>query len=70
MEAVSYEEAPFLLSRNDAAKRYGLSEREMDRIIKGEPEFPSIKRGRRVLIHRDMADAWFTRNVREAIEME
>jgi len=70
MEAVSYEEAPFLLSRNEASKRYGLSEREFDRMMKDEPGFPRIRRGRRILIHRDMADAWFTRNVREIIETE
>lgn len=68
MDVAIYEETPFLLSRYEAAKRYGISESELDRMIKGDREFPSIRRGRRVLIHRDMADAYFTRNVREYIE--
>lgn len=70
MEAISYEEAPYLLSRNEAARRYGISERQLDRLQRSDPEFPWVRIGRRVLVHRDEADAYFTRNIREVIETE
>lgn len=60
----------YLLSRSEAAHRYGISERELDREIRRNKHFPARKFGRRVLIHRDDADAYFTRYIREAIETE
>lgn len=50
----------YLLSREEAAERYGMSTRSLDRLCKGEPTFPVAKIGRRVLIHRDRADKWFS----------
>lgn len=60
MEAINREDTPYLLTRKAAAQRYSLSERELDRLYRSHPEFPIIRKGRRVLIHRDGADAFFT----------
>ena len=66
MEA--YDEAPYLLTRKAAAHRYSISEKELDRLCRQFPEFPSLKVGRKRLIHREGADAFFTRNIRDVIE--
>lgn len=67
---IAYEQEPFLLSRNEAAKRYGMSLRKFDELYRTHPEFPILHIGRRVMVHRDEADAFFTRNIREVIEMD
>lgn len=59
---------PFMLSREEAAQRYGLSLREFTKLYRSNPEFPVLHVGRRVLIHRKGADDFFTRNIREVIE--
>ena len=67
MEAINHEDTPFLLTRRAAAYRYSLSERELDRLCREHPEFPIIRKGRRVLIHREGADAFFTRYIGDDI---
>lgn len=54
------EQTPYLLTRKASAERYSLSERDLDRLYRAHPDFPVIRKGRRVLIHRDRADEWFT----------
>ena len=61
------DEAPYLLTRRAAANRYSLSDRELDRLCREHPEFPIIHKGRRVLIHREGADAFFTRYIGDDI---
>lgn len=61
-------QTPYLLTRKAAAERYSLSERDLDRLYRAHPEFPVIRKGRRVLIHRDRADAWFTDYIGADIE--
>lgn len=61
------DEAPYLLTRRAAAYRYSLSERELDRLYRSHPEFPIIRKGRRVLIHREGADTFFTRYIGDDI---
>ena len=56
---------PMLLSRKEAARRYGVSLRTLDYIVKGDPTFPVVHIGARVLIHRELADQWFTEFVQE-----
>lgn len=68
MEA--YEEAPYLLTRKAATVRYSLSLRQLDELCRRNPEFPVLRIGRKVLIHRDEADAYFTRNIRDVIETD
>ena len=63
-------EPPFLLTRGAAAVRYNISVRQLDELYQRDPEFPILRIGRKVLIHRDGADAYFTRNIREVIETE
>lgn len=50
----------YLLSREEASERYGISTRSLDRLCRGDQTFKAAKIGRRVLIHRERADAWFT----------
>lgn len=64
-----YDEAPYLLTRKQAAKRYGIAQRCFDEIYRRDPEFPIIRVGKRVMVHRDEADNYFTRNIREVIEV-
>lgn len=65
-----YKEVPYLLSRSQAAKRYGMSQRQFDELYRTHPEFPVLHIGRRVMVHREGADAFFTQNIREVIETE
>lgn len=54
------DDAPFLLDRRQAAERYGISIRMLEKLYKRYPDFPVIRIGWKVLIHRDKADRWFT----------
>ena len=61
-------DTPFLLTRPEAAKRYGLSVRGLEEMYRRHPEFPLVRIGRKVLVHRDMADAFFTEYVNSVVE--
>ena len=63
------EDAPFLLTREQAAKRYGLAQRIMDEVYRRDPTFPVLRVGKRVMIHRDKADEYFTERIGEVIEV-
>lgn len=63
-------EVPFLLSRSEAAARYGLSQRQFDELYRRHPDFPIVHIGRRVMVYRDGADAFFTRYIGDVIEMD
>ena len=65
-----FNEAPYLLTRKNAAARYGLSVRGLEEMYKRHPEFPIVRVGRKVLIHRDKADAFFTSHVLDVVETE
>lgn len=65
-----FDEAPFLLTRKAAAQRYSISLRKLDELQRRDPEFPVLRVDRKVLIHRDKADEYFTRNIREVIETD
>lgn len=54
----------YLLSRTEAAARYGLSVRGLEKLYTQEPSFPLIKLGSRVLIPMPDADAWFAAKIR------
>ena len=62
-------EAPYLLTREQAAKRYGLAQRVFDEVYRRDPEFPTLRIGKRVMVHRDKADEYFTRRIGEVIEV-
>ena len=64
------EEAVYLLTRQEAAKRYGISLRMLDNLYRFNRDFPIIRVGHRVLIHRERADKWFTEAVGETIDTE
>ena len=46
-----------LLSRRDAAKLLGVTDRHVDRLIRQEG-LPAVRLGRRVLIPRDELEQW------------
>lgn len=60
----------YLLDRATAAARYGMSVRGLEEMYKRHPDFPIIRRGRKVLIHRKRADEWFDGYVGSEIEMD
>lgn len=60
--------APFLLTRAEAARRYGLSVRGLEEMYRRHPEFPLVRIGRKVLVHRDLADTFFTEYVNGVVE--
>ena len=70
MNDTVYNEAPYLLTRKNAAQRYGMSVRGLEEMYKRHPEFPIVRVGRKVLIHRDKADAFFTSYVLDVVETE
>ena len=56
----------YLLTRKQAAQRYGMSVRGLEEYYKRHPGFPLVRLGpRNVKIHREQADAWFDRLVEE-----
>ena len=70
MSEAAYDEAPFLLTRVQAAERYNISLRTLVELYRRDPEFPVLRVGKKVLVHRDGADDYFTRYIREVIETE
>lgn len=52
--------APYLITRKAATQRYSVSLRQLDILCRRNPDFPVLHMGRKVLIHRDKADAWFS----------
>ena len=63
------EDAPFLLTREQAARRYGLAQRIFDQLYRNDPKFPTLRIGKRVMIHRDKADEYFTERIGDYIEV-
>lgn len=59
---------PFLMPRNAAAVRYGLSVRGLEELYKRYPDFPIVRIGRKVMVHRERADEWFTKHLFSVIE--
>lgn len=49
-------DAPFLLTREQAVKRYGIPLRTLVRLYQRNRDFPLIRIGRSVMIHRERAD--------------
>ena len=58
---------PYLLDREKAAQRYGVSVRGLEEMYRRNPDFPIIRWGRKVLVHRERADAWIDEHVGEEI---
>jgi len=65
-----YDDAPYLLTRKQATVRYNLSQRQLDNLYRRDEEFPVLRVGHKVLIHRERADAYFTRYIRDVIETD
>lgn len=63
-------DAPYLLTRKAAAERYSISLRQLDELYRRDPEFPILRVGHKVLIHREMADAYFTRYLHGEIDTQ
>ena len=60
----------YLLDRQTAARRYGMSVRGLEDMYRRHPDFPIIRRGHKVLVHRQRADEWFDAYVGDVIDME
>jgi excisionase family DNA binding protein len=60
----------YLLTREQATRRYNISLRTLVELYRRDPEFPVLRVGKKVLIHREQADEYFTRNIREVIATE
>jgi len=54
------DDAPYLLTRAQAARRYGMTVRGLEDFYRRNPDFPLVRLGRRnVKIHRERADRYF-----------
>lgn len=61
----------YLLTRQEAAERYGMSVRGLEEFYKAHPDFPLVRLGRKkVLVHREKADAYFTRYITNEVARE
>ena len=60
----------YLLNRQQAAERYGMSVRGLEDMYRQHPDFPIVRLGRKVLIHREAADRWFDSFLGGVIERE
>lgn len=56
-------EAPFLLTREQAVERYGIPMRTLVRLYQRYRDFPIVRVGRSVMVHREKADDWFTERI-------
>lgn len=61
-------EEPFLLTRKQAEKRYGIPIRTLVRLYQRNRDFPLVRIGRNVMIHREKADEWFTEHIQVGVE--
>lgn len=63
------DDAPYLLTRKQAARRYGMSVRGLEEYYRRNPDFPLVRLGpRNVKIHRQQADRWFDNLLDEQME--
>lgn len=54
------DDAPYLLTRKQAARRYGMSLRGFEEFYRRCPDFPLVRLGpRNIKIHRQLADKYF-----------
>lgn len=60
----------YLLTRVQASKRYGLPQRSFDDLYRADPKFPVIRIGKHVMIHRELADKYFTEKLLTEIEQK
>lgn len=60
----------YLLTRAQASKRYGLPQRTFDDLYRADPTFPVMRIGKRVMIHRELADKYFTEKLLAEIEQK
>lgn len=63
-------EAPFLLTREQAVERYGIPMRTLVRLYRRNRDFPIVRIGRSVRIHRVKADEWFTERISIGVDMD
>lgn len=61
-------ETPFLLTREQAVERYGIPMRTLVRIYQRNRDFPLVRVGRSVMIHREKADEWFTERIQIGVD--
>lgn len=59
----------YLLTREQATRRYNVSLRTLVELYRRDPEFPVLLVGKKVLIHREQADEWFDDYVGGKIDM-
>lgn len=62
------QETPYLLTREQAVARYGIPMRTLVRLYQRHRDFPLVRIGRSVMIHRDKADEWFTDHIQAGID--
>ena len=63
-------DAPYLMTRKEASQRYSISIRQLDELYRRNKDFPVLRIGHKVLIHRDKADAFFSERIGEVITTE
>lgn len=61
-------DAPYLLTREEAVARYGIPMRTLVRVYQCNKDFPVVRVGRSMRIHREKADEWFTERIRTEID--
>ena len=60
--------APYLLTRKQAAERYGLSVRGLEELYYRHPEVPLDRVGRKGQGHREKADEFFSSYLHGTVE--
>lgn len=61
-------DAPYLLTREQAVIRYGIPLRTLVRLYQRNRDFPLVRIGRSVMIHREKADEWFTEHIHVGVD--
>lgn len=63
-------ELRFLLTREQAVERYGIPMRTLVQLYRCHSDFPVVRIGRSVRIHREKADEWFTNHIQIGVDVD
>jgi hypothetical protein len=59
----------YLLTSKEAKERYGISIRQLEQLYRRNKDFPIVRIGHSVMIHRERADAFFDEYIGGCIEV-
>ena len=59
----------YLIDREQAVERYGISMRTLEALYHRYKDFPVIRVGKKVMVFREAADRWFSEWMGETVDL-